>query len=141
VPKTDSNKPEAVLDASALLAHIDDEPGAEAVGEAIVNGAAISIVNWIEVLSKLAERGEDPEVASAEITATGVVETAVKVEPVAPEDAIEAARLRPATKAQGLSLADRSCIALAARLEVPVLTADRAWVKLPAARVAVKLIR
>jgi ribonuclease VapC len=141
VTKADSRQPEVVLDASALLAHIDDEPGAEAVDEAIVNGAAISIVNWIEVLSKLAERGEDPEVASAEITATGVVETAVKVEPVAPEDAIEAARLRPTTKAHGLSLADRSCIALAARLEVPVLTADRAWAKLPEARVAVKLIR
>jgi ribonuclease VapC len=141
VTKADSKQPEVVLDASALLAHIDDEPGAEAVREAIVNGAAISIINWIEVLSKLAERGEDPEVASAEITATGVVETAVTVEPIAPEDAIEAARLRPATKGHGLSLADRSCIALASRLEVPVLTADKAWAKLPEARVAVKLIR
>jgi ribonuclease VapC len=141
VTKADSRQPEVVLDASALLAHIDDEPGAETVREAIVNGAAISIVNWIEVLSKLAERGEDPEPVSAEMTTPGPVETAVTVEPVTAEDAIEAARLRPATKAQGLSLADRSCIALASRLEVPVLTADRTWAKLPEARVDVKLIR
>jgi ribonuclease VapC len=107
----------------------------------MVNGAAISVVNWIEVLSKLAERGEDPELASAEMTAPGLVETTVTVEAVAPEDAVEAARLRPATKAHGLSLADRSCMALATRLEVPVLTADRAWAELPEARVAVELIR
>ena len=139
--KDDLRQPEVVLDASALLAHIDDEPGAEAVREAMVSGAAISVVNWIEVLSKLAERGEDPDLVSAEITATALVKTAVTVEPVAPEDAIEAARLRPGTKAHGLSLADRSCIALATRLEVPVLTADRAWANFPEARVVVKLIR
>jgi len=107
----------------------------------MANGAAISVVNWIEVLTKLAEDGKDPELATAEMTTAGLVETVVTIEPVTPEDAIEAARLRPATKAHGLSLADRSCIALAARLEVPVLTADRAWTKLPEARVAVKLIR
>ncbi|HEX6154022.1 MAG TPA: type II toxin-antitoxin system VapC family toxin [Solirubrobacterales bacterium] len=141
MPKTDSNKPEAVLDASALLAHIDDEPGAEAVGEAIVNGAAISIVNWIEVLSKLAERGEDPEIASAEMTTPGLVETAVTIELVTAEDAIEAARLRPLTKERGLSLADRACLALGTRLEVPVLTADREWDDLRNDRAIVKLIR
>jgi ribonuclease VapC len=141
VTKADPRQPEVVLDASALLAHIDDEPGAEAVREAMASGAAISVVNWIEVLTKLVERGEDPELASAEMTTPDLVETAVRIEPVAAEDAIEAARLRPATKDQGLSLADRSCLALATRLEVPVLTADRAWAKLPEARVAVKLIR
>lgn len=139
--KTDSQKPEAVLDASALLAHIHDEPGAPVAREAMENGAAISVVNWIEVLSKLAEDGKDPELTSAEMTTAGLVETVVTVEPVTAEDAIEAARLRPATKDHGLSLADRSCLALATRLEVPVLTADRAWAKLPGARVAVKLIR
>jgi PIN domain nuclease of toxin-antitoxin system len=141
VPKTDSEKPEAVLDASALLAHINDERGASAVREAMTSGAVISVVNWIEVLSKLAQDGKDPELASIEMTTPGLVETTVTIEPVTAEDAIEAARLRPATKDQGLSLADRSCIALASRLEIPVLTADRAWAKLPEARVTVKLIR
>jgi PIN domain nuclease of toxin-antitoxin system len=117
VTKADSREPEAVLDASALLAHINDEPGAEVVREAMADGAAISVVNWIEVLTKLAEDGKDPKLASAEMTATGVIETAVTIEPVAPEDAIEAARLRPLTKESGLSLADRSCIALARRLQ------------------------
>lgn len=138
---TDFEAPEAVLDASALLAHIDEEPGAAVVREAMANGAAISVVNWIEVLSKLAERGEDPELASAEMTSSGLLEAVITIEPVTPEDAIEAARLRPLTKAHGLSLADRACLALGRRLSVPVLTADRDWTDLRNVRVMVKLIR
>jgi ribonuclease VapC len=139
--KTDSKKPEAVLDASALLAHINEEPGAEVVREAMASRVAISVVNWIEVLSKRAEQGEDPELASAELTAAGLVETVVSIEPLTPEDAIEAARLRPLTKAKGLSLADRACLALGARLAVPILTADQEWADLIHIRAEVKLIR
>ena len=40
---------------------------------------------------------------------------------------MEIAKLRPITKAQGLSLADRACLVLAARLGVPALTTDRTW--------------
>lgn len=50
----------AVLDASALMAVLHDEDGADAAAEAIANGAAISVANWAEVLTKLAERGRDP---------------------------------------------------------------------------------
>jgi ribonuclease VapC len=107
----------------------------------MANRAAISVVNWIEVLSKLAERGQDPELASAEMTAAGLVKTVVTIEPVTPEDAIEAARLRPQTKDKGLSLADRTCLALGMRLSIPVLTADREWVNLGDLSVTVKLIR
>lgn len=139
--KADSGAPEAVLDASALLAHIYEERGAQVVGKAIANGAAISVVNWIEVLSKLAEDGEDPELASAEITAANLVKTAIKIEPVTPGDAIEAARLRLLTRESGLSLADRACLALGKRLSVPVLTADREWTGLGDLGAAVKLIR
>jgi ribonuclease VapC len=139
--KAEPAKPEAVLDASALIAHIDDEPGSEIVREAMANGAAISVINWIEVLSKFAERGADPEQISTKLTATDLVETVVKIEAVTPEDAIEAARLRPISRENGLSLADRACLALATRLEIPVLTADKAWTHLAGTRVAVKLIR
>ncbi|MBO1350989.1 MAG: PIN domain-containing protein [Hormoscilla sp. GUM202] len=55
------NSPVAVLDASALLAYLQGEPGAERVAEVLVLGAAISSVNWAETLTKLAERGQDPE--------------------------------------------------------------------------------
>lgn len=139
--QTDPKKPEAVLDASALLAHINEEPGASVVREAMANGAAISVVNWIEVLSKLAERGEDPELASAEMTKADLMETVVMIEPITAEDAIEAARLRPLTKTKGLSLADRTCLALGRRLSAPVLTADREWIGLSHAGTTIKLIR
>jgi PIN domain nuclease of toxin-antitoxin system len=138
--RLDPKRPEAVLDASALLAHIDEEPGAAVVREAMTNGAAISVVNWIEVVSKLAERGEDPELASAEMASAGLLETVIRIEPVTAEDAIEAARLRPVTKTKGLSLADRACLALGRRLSVPVLTADRDWTALNDVA-AVRLIR
>ena len=138
---TDLRAPEAVLDASALLALINEERGARVVNNAIANGAAISVVNWIEVLSKLAEEGENPEAVSVEITAANPVETAIKIEPVTAEDAIEAARLRPLTKDKGLSLADRACLALGRRLSVPVLTADREWTGLGDLSAGVELIR
>jgi PIN domain nuclease of toxin-antitoxin system len=131
----------SVLDASALLAHLNEEEGASAVRQAMADGAVISVVNWMEVLSKIAERGEDPELAAAEMKGAGLIGGVVSVEAVTEQDSIEAARLRPLTKERGLSLADRSCLALAARLGLPVVTGDRAWQNLPRIDVAVKLIR
>lgn len=52
---------------------------------------------------------------------------AVEVEPLTLADAVEIARLRPLTRSAGLSLGDRACVALARRLALPALTADRAW--------------
>lgn len=131
----------SVLDASALLAHLNEEKGASAVRQLMADGAAISVVNWVEVLSKIAERGEDPELAAAEMKGAGLIGGVVTVEAVTEQDSIEIARLRPLTKGQGLSLADRSCLALAGRLGLPVVTGDRAWQNLPRVDVAVKLIR
>lgn len=107
----------------------------------MAGGAAISVVNWMEVLSKIAERGEDPELAAAEMKGAGLIGGVVTVEAVTEQDSVEIARLRPLTKKQGLSLADRSCLALATRLGLPVVTGDRAWQNLPRVSVAVKLIR
>jgi ribonuclease VapC len=136
-----SESPASVLDASALLAHLNEEKGASAVREAMADGAAISIVNWIEVLSKIAERGEDPELAAAEMKGAGLVGGVVGIEAVTEQDSIEIARLRPITKKQGLSLADRTCLALANRLELPAITADGEWRNLPEIGVSVTLIR
>lgn len=116
-----------VLDASALLAHLRDEPGAEVVAEAIANGAVISTVNLAEVFSRVADRGGDPTKLAAELTQSGLLDGAITVEPFTAADAIDAARLRPLTRDAGLSLGDRACLALARRLDAPALTADTDW--------------
>lgn len=117
----------SVLDASALMAHLNDETGAEVVRQALSERAAISTFNWAEVLSKAAERGGDPELVAGELTAAGLLGDALAIETVTEADCVEIARLRPLTKGRGLSLADRACLALATRLEVPALTADGSW--------------
>lgn len=137
-----SETPASVLDASALLAHLNEEKGASVVREAMIASAAISVVNWMEVLSKIAQRGEDPELAAAEMKGAGLIGNVVTIEAVTEQDSIEVARLRPLTKEQGLSLADRACLALSIRLGVPAVTGDRDWRDLPDdVGVAVKLIR
>lgn len=59
-------------------------------------------MNWIEVLSKIAQRGEDPELAAAEMKGAGLIGSVVTIEAVTEQDSIEIARLRPLTKKQGL---------------------------------------
>jgi PIN domain nuclease of toxin-antitoxin system len=119
-----------VLDASALLAYLGGEPGADVVADAIAGGAVVSTVNLAETLSTLAVRGADPADVVSALTDRGLLDGAIVVEPFTTADAIEAARLRPLTRDAGLSLADRGCLALAHRLSTPVLTADRAWAEL-----------
>ena len=116
-----------VLDASALLAHLRDEPGADVVAEAIASGAVISTVNLAEVFSRVADRGGDPAKLAAELTQSGLLDGAITVEPFTAADAIDAGRLRPLTRDAGLSLGDRACLALARRLDAPALTADTDW--------------
>jgi len=116
-----------VLDASALLAHLRDEPGADVVAEAIASGAVISTVNLAEVFSRVADRGVDPAKLAAELTQSGLLDGAITVEPFTAADAIDAGRLRPLTRDAGLSLGDRACLALARRLDAPALTADTDW--------------
>lgn len=137
-----ADAPESVLDASALLALLKNEPGAPAVIEAIESGAAISTVNFSEVLAKLTERGEHVHATRAAIGK--VIEHAdggLQIEPFTEEDATEAADLRPRSTKQGLSFGDRACLALAARFEVSAVTTDQAWADLPEVGVAVQLIR
>jgi PIN domain nuclease of toxin-antitoxin system len=112
----------SVLDASALLAYVLDEPGADLVETAMVESAAVGTVNLAEVLTKLADVGVDPGAAMVRIGALPVDAVAFDE-----ELAVETARLRPLTAAAGLSLGDRACLALGLRLGRPVLTADAAW--------------
>jgi ribonuclease VapC len=119
-----------VLDASALLAYLHDEPGAETVADAIAGGTAISTVNLAEVLGRTTDGGGDPARLASQMADRGLLGGAISVESFTDRDAIEVARLRPRTRARGLSLGDRACIALAGRLGLPVLTADAAWSQL-----------
>jgi ribonuclease VapC len=116
-----------VLDASALLAYLREEPGADVVAEAIAGGVVLSTVNLAEVFSRSADRGADPAKLAATLTQSGLLDGAIAVEPFTATDAIDVAHLRPLTRDAGLSLGDRACLALARRLGAPVLTADTAW--------------
>jgi ribonuclease VapC len=115
-----------VLDASALLALLRHEDGGERVAEELPRGAAISALNWAEVLARLIDLGGDPaEIAARALPAAAA--GAVEVVPFDEAGARESARLRPKTRRLGLSLAARAALALAKTRGVPVLTADRAW--------------
>jgi PIN domain nuclease of toxin-antitoxin system len=116
-----------VLDASALLAYLQDEPGAELVADAIAMGACMSTVNVAEALSRLADRGTDPDELAGALIGRGLLGGAIGIEPFTMADAIDVARLRPPTRTAGLSLGDRACLALALRLGARTLTADTAW--------------
>ncbi|MFD3005846.1 type II toxin-antitoxin system VapC family toxin [Thermus tengchongensis] len=117
----------AVLDASALLALLLNEPGAARVEAVLAEGAAISAVNLAEVFSKQAERGHAPEAVRERLVREGLLGQVLEVFPFTEEDALEAARLRPLIRPMGLSLGDRACLALARRLGLPALTADATW--------------
>ncbi len=112
-----------VIDASSVLVFIFNEPGAGIVIEiARDDHLLISTVNLAEVLAKLADRGADGPMAQQLLAPLDLEEVSFNS-----AQARISAMLRPATKGAGLSLGDRSCLALALAEGKPVLTADRNW--------------
>lgn len=109
-----------VLDASAILAFVQDEPGADAVEVALRDDASCGAANWSEVAQKVMGARRDWDLVRALLESYRL-----RVEPVGVEDAEWAARRW--VRGEGLSLADRLCLALAARVDDDVLTADRTW--------------
>ena len=109
-----------VLDASALLAFVQQEDGADIVEARLGDGVVCGAANWSEVAQKVLAANRDWSLVRALIASYDVA-----IEPVEVEDAEWAARRW--RRGEGLSLADRLCLALAARLEADVLTADTAW--------------
>jgi ribonuclease VapC len=112
-----------VLDASAVLAYLQDEEGCEKVHVVLSEGrAVISTVNYAEVVGKLLEAG-----LSESSVKTVMENLELQVEPLDEKQAWETGILRISTKAFGLSLGDRACLALADIMKLPVVTADRQW--------------
>ena len=116
--------PEAVIDASALLALLNDEPGADVVAEALPEGV-ISAVNLSEVVAKLCDAGMPEKAIHQALQPFGI-----EIVPFDEEQAYQAGLLRTSTQDFGISLGDRACLSLAKKLGIDALTADRAWTEL-----------
>lgn len=112
------------LDASALLVYLQNEPGSDTV-EAVLAESVISSVNWAEVIQKVIAGGIATEDMLNDFAALGLA-----VLPFTAEEAETAGRLWAQTRKHGLSLGDRACLSLGLRLNIPILTADRIWIKL-----------
>jgi len=111
-----------VLDASALLALLNSEPGADKLTPELLNTAASSTVNLAEVQAKLVARGIDPDDAWEATLAP--IRDAMDF---SVDHARIAGTLVTQTRSLGLSLGDRACLALALSLKAPVYTTDKAW--------------
>lgn len=113
-----------VLDASALLAYLQDEPGGEKV-RAVIGEASLSTVNWAEVIGKARDNEIDTDGLQEDLEALGL-----RFEPFSAAQAEVAGRLRETTRRLGLSLGDRACLALGRDRDEATYTADRAWLNL-----------
>jgi PIN domain nuclease of toxin-antitoxin system len=107
-----------VLDSSAVLAVLQNEPGKELVMAALP-GAFVFSVNLAEVASKLSDRGIPAEMANATLATLRL-----NVVAFTQEQALLSGNLRARTRGRGLSLGDRACLALATELGLAALTTD-----------------
>jgi PIN domain nuclease of toxin-antitoxin system len=119
-----------VVDSSAFLAYLRGEPGADLVAEALASGARMSAVNWAEVLSKVADSGEDPDKFSQLLRDQGVLGGALTIQPFEIGHARLTARIQGQTRRFGLSLGDKACLALGKATGHAILTADKVWPEL-----------
>jgi ribonuclease VapC len=113
-----------LLDASAVLAWLHGEPGAEAVQALLQSGTPclLTAANHTEVITKSLDRGVESTALRTILTHIGYTVVDIRV-----EDGAAAGWMRDATRAHGLSLGDRLCLAVAQRLQAQVHTADRPW--------------
>jgi PIN domain nuclease of toxin-antitoxin system len=125
-----------VIDASALLAFFNKEPGADVVSEALEGDVSISMVTYSEVIGKIVGAGGLQKSIEQDFTALRLEPT-----PFNTKQAQIAAYFYARRRPYNLALGDCATLALAEVLGENVLTAERRWVELPDLRVEVKLIR
>jgi PIN domain nuclease of toxin-antitoxin system len=113
---------EAVLDASAILALLQHEPGGEKLTDTLLANSTASVVNLAEVQGKLVLKGLTPDEAWEYATSV-----AAGIEDFTEEQAKIAGGLVAKTQAYGLSLGDRACLALAIARKAEVYTTERVW--------------
>jgi PIN domain nuclease of toxin-antitoxin system len=123
-----------ILDASALLAYLQQEQGSLQV-EHVLPKAFMSTVNWCEVVQKLRARSIDDNAVCKNLAILGL-----RFIPFSLEHADKAGKLWQITAPLGLSLGDRTCLARGMCENLPVMTADQIWQKVPLS-VDIKLIR
>ena len=124
-----------ILDASALLALIQEETGAEII-KPLLKFSVMSAVNVTETLSVL----QRTNISSEEGLAL-IMDIVTTIVPFDLEQAEQVAKLHLLVQPQGLSLADRACIALGIKLQIPIYTAGRIWAELKLDNIDIRLIR
>ena len=124
----------AVVDASALLALLFDEPGAQALAGVIAEGATASTLHLAEVAPVLTSNHRDLN------RVLEAVRAQVELAPFTDADALAVAARYPQVSGRGTPLRDRACLALAQRLDAPAVTAGHLWIGL-SLDIAVQLIR
>ncbi len=117
-------QPRFALDTSAVLAMLQNAPGGSLVGIQL-HQAVVSTVNWSEVVEYSRAHKVDIDGLREDLEKIGM-----RILPFTIEDADQAADFWDASRRIRLSLADRACLALAARLKIPAMTADRSWQQL-----------
>ena len=122
---------ENIMDASAILAYLQNEKGKDRV-EKLLETSAISRINATEVLTKLIEKGMSLNKAKEAFDNLDL-----QVIEFDESQSLKAAELRPLTKHLGLSLGDRYCLALAIQENATAVTADRNWASLNICKIEV----
>lgn len=112
----------AILDASAILALLQNERGAEKLTDLLLEDSIASTVNLAEVQAKLVLKGLPPDEAWEHATSP-----VASVEAFTEEQATIAGGLVEKTRSYGLSLGDRACLALAIARKADVYTTERTW--------------
>jgi PIN domain nuclease of toxin-antitoxin system len=112
-----------VVDASVVLAWLQEEPGSEEAEPMLMEGV-IGAANWSEVLQKGRQHGAAPDLVGRLLASFGL-----RVVDVTRADGQAAAALW--RQGSGLSLADRLCLALGLRLGATVATTDADWTDVP----------
>ncbi len=122
-----------VLDSSAVLAWLQQEAGSDRVASALAGGV-VTAANWSEVLQKARQHGGDPHEVGLLLRSLGL-----EIIDVTKEDGENAALIW--TREAPLSLGDRLCLAAAARLGLPAMTADTEWDRIHIEDLQIEVIR